>query len=114
MIYYCTICTPRKEAMLICDVELSKSTDVGLLRQHGFTVRDVSIERSFYGNFFLHCFNEFTQQEIFLGEIKSSLAAAIAMNNWLEFLHKDSFMAIYIDDYEVVIIDHYYPVGCHQ
>lgn len=98
-------------AMLFCDVVLNKSADIGLLREFGDPIRDVLIERNLDGNFTIQCFNEFTQQENFLGQIEPSITVATAMNHWLDFLHKDSFMAVYVDDYEIVIIDYYYPVG---
>lgn len=97
--------------MLICELDLNRSSDVGLISNYGFSVRDVFIERGGCGSYFVRCLNEFTQDEIILGEIKPSMVVAVAMSNWLDFLHEDEFMAIYIGDYEVVVIDHYYPIG---
>lgn len=97
--------------MLICELDLNRSSDVGLISNYGFSVRDVLIERGSCGSYFVRCLNEFTQDEIILGEIKPSMVVAVAMSNWLDFLHEDEFMAVYIGDYEVVVIDHYYPIG---
>ncbi len=97
--------------MLICEVQLNRSADVGLISKCGFSARDVLIERGDCGSYVARCLNEFTQDEIILGEIKPSMAIAVAMSNWFDFIHKDEFMAIYIGDYGVVVIDYYYPIG---
>ena len=110
LLYYSVMCAFNLK-MLFCEVELNRSADIGLLRECGAPIRDVLIERNSDGNFTIQCFNEFTQQENFLGQIEPSMTVATAMNHWLDFLHKDSFMAVYVDDYEIVIIDYYYPVG---
>ena len=99
--------------MLICEVELNRSADVGLISKCGFAVRDVLIERSDCGSYVARCLNEFTQDEVILGEIKPSMAIAAAVRNWFDFLHNDELMAIYLGNYGVVVIDYYYPVGWH-
>ncbi len=97
--------------MLVCEVDLNRSADIGLLCEHGPAIREVSIERGECGNYFLSCLNEFSGDAVVLGEIKSSASVFAAMNEWLDFLHKDDFMALYLHDYGVVIVDYYHPVG---
>lgn len=97
--------------MLVCDVELNRSADVGLLCEYGPTVREASIERSVSGNYFLCCLSEFSGEAIILGELKPTASVSMAMSEWLDFSHKDDFMTIYLHDYGLVIVDYYHPIG---
>ena len=96
--------------MILSDICFARSADVGMLREYGAPVREVCIERGDLGDYFVTCINEFSGDEVLLGEMNMSSAVKQAVQEWIEFNHQDSFLAVYSDEYEVVIVDYYHSI----
>jgi len=96
--------------MLLSEVDLNRCYDIELLRQHGFIVRDVLIERNASGDYFVSCFNEFTDLEIVLGVLRPTLNVLGMIDQWFDTTRCDGLMAIYVDEYEVLVVDYYYTL----
>jgi len=97
--------------MLICEVELEKSPDVMLLQEHGSIFRDVLIVKNNFGDYFVRCMNEFTQQELLIGQIRPAASVLTELDSWFEFTYSTELITIYSAEYQMVVIDYYYPVG---
>lgn len=96
--------------MMLSDITLTRSADVGMLRLHGAPIRHVYIEQGACGDYFVRCLNEFSDEEVLLGELKMSSAVKLAVQEWINFTHQYEFMAVYSDEHEIVIVDYYYPI----
>jgi hypothetical protein len=96
--------------VILSDICFARSADVGMLREYGASVREVCIERGDLGDYFVMCINEFSGDEILLGELSMCSAVKQAVQEWIEFNHQDSFLAVYSDEYEVVIVDYYHSI----
>lgn len=96
--------------MIISEVDLMRCPDVGLLREHGYAVRDVFVERKRSGDYCVNCLNEFTNSEILLGVLRPTLKVVRLIDEWLDVTRYDGLMAIYVDEFEVVVIDYYHAL----
>lgn len=97
--------------MVLSEIELIKSTDNWLMRDHGFSARDVLVERSLDGEYFVKGFNEFTDQEVYFGELRPSSSVLRLIDEWLDIGFQDCFLAVYSSDYEAVVVDYYHCMG---
>lgn len=97
--------------MILSDICFARSADVGMLREYGAPVRDVCIERGELGDYFVTCINEFSGDEVLLGWLKIGSMEKQAVQEWVEFNHQDSFLAVFSDEHEVVIVDYYHSIG---
>lgn len=96
--------------MLLSEIDLMRCPDIGLLREHGYAVRDVFVEKKDFGRYVVNCHNEFSNSEIVLGVLQPSSRVLRLINEWLDLTRYDGLMAVYIDEYEVVIIDYYHAL----
>jgi len=97
--------------MIISDVLLARSADAGMIRLYGAPVREVCIEKNDFDEYFVMCTNEFSGDDILLGELNMSSTVKQAVHEWLSFTQQDGFLAVYSDEYKVVIVDYYHPIG---